>query len=240
MPDDKKPTEPTAELQGGPAAPPEPTPTPKVVTVKYGGRDLQVPEDVANAWQEREREFDQRLSKQGDELGQLRTRWKQIESQVQPRQPDPNEVLSTKWFEAPTEAAKMLEERVYQRVANEYQQREAQKSFWDGFYRKNDDLREDEFIVEAVLSKNSDELLNLTVPKAQERLAELTRQELLRLTRKVKVSDDQSRSRVVSEPASGTRVPKPQVDEDEGPKSIGDVIRARAAARRQPRTATRT
>jgi hypothetical protein len=220
---------PAADLTGGPGLDPEPKqPEPKLVTVKHGGRELQVPEDVATAWSDREREFDQRFSRQGQELGELRKR-ATSEPKPEPKTAEPD--LNTLWFEDPSRAAKIIEERTYERVAGEYRQQEALKSFWDGFYRGNTDLQDDGWIARAMLNEHATELVDLPVRQAQEKLAEFTRKEILRIAGKTKAQDRPTPA--LLEPASGDRPPRSRRDEDEGPQSISDHIRQRNDARRR-------
>lgn len=241
MPKDDKPAATPAPepIQGGPGGEPEQRPEPKLVAVKYGGREMQVPEDVASAWSEREREFEQRFSRQGAELGDLRKRWQSVEETTrsstrreEPKEPD----INTLWFENPQKAAELIEQRITSGIESRYRQDQALKGFWDGFYRANDDLREDEWVVQGVFRDHFDEIADLPRTKAQEKLAELTREKILRLTRKVKPASDHDR-RDLLEPASGERPPRPAArDEDEGPQSISAVLSQRRAARQTART----
>lgn len=245
----QEPQPPVEPISGGPAeTTPETTPAPKYVPIKYGDKEIPVSEEAAQAWEQREREYARKFSERSDELGQLR-KWKaSVEQTITPKPAEPD--LNTLWFENPTKAAELIQEQTYQRVASEYEKREKARAqqealdrFFDGFYRKNDDLREDEWVVKGVMSEHFDELADLPTVKAQEKLADLTRERIIKLTRKVKVSEpDNPRSRAgLSEPASGERPPRPTRSEDDGPKSLGDVIKARAEARRKAsvRTAAR-
>ena len=230
--DDPKPDPQPPAIQGGPGGdPPAEAPAPKLVTVKHGGREIQVPEDVATAWQEREREFDQRLGKQGAELGELRKRWQGVESQVAPRPERPADDLETTWFENPRKAFDRIKQEVRQEITEEYRVDQARRTFWDGFDRENPDLRDDRWVAEAVLQEHMDSLGALPVAKARESLADLTRKKILGLTRKVKTTDTDTRSHALLEPASGDRLPAPARTEDEGPKSLSESLAIRRAQR---------
>ena len=225
---DPKPADPV--IAGGPGGEPEPA-APKLVAVKYGGRELQVPEDVATAWTDREREFDQRLSKQGAELGDIRKRWQSVEQQIQPKPDKPAEPdLNTLWFEDPTKAARLIEERLESKLEGRYRRERALEKFWDGFDRDNPDLRDDRWVAEATFNEHFDELADMTPVKAREELADRTRKKILKLTAKVKTTD--TRSPVLLEPASGDRPPRPAREEDEGPKSLSEALAARRQQRR--------
>jgi hypothetical protein len=244
VPDDKIPQPPAPEtppaVVGGPEAPPpSPPDAPKLVSVRWQGQEFQMPEHAAQAWQERE----QTLSRQGQELGDLRRR-SQPAQPAQPRDPEAewNQRINTLWFENPAEAAKLLEERAYRRIAGEYRQDQAMRTFWDEFDRKHGDLREDRWVVEATMSRNWEALADLPHAQAQDKLADLTRNEILRLARKAKPADTNGNGappRHLAEPASGDRPPtrRSEDDDDRGPKTLSDAIRSiqrrRGAAERQ-------
>ena len=207
--------EPTAQASGPgqPASPPPPEP--KLVTVKWGEKELQMPEDLARTWQEREQAFDRKLSETGQELGQLRTFHKtyapvvsSFQQPAKPAEPD----LNTLWFENPAAAKDAIKKEVRAEIVGEYQRDQAIKTFWDGFYRKHDDLRDDDFLVEAVLQRNPG-LFDLSVREAQEKLADLTRTEILRLSRKAKPTTDATpAAHPLTEAASGERAPSPPAE----------------------------
>src|SRR5262245_8236870 len=226
-----------AVIIGGPEAtvPAVPAaPAPKMVTVKHGGKEYALPEEAAQAWEARDREYSQNFSRQGEELGQLRAWRRQVESTVQPAKPQEPDI-NTLWFENPAKAQELIEQRIVERVTRSYQSDQATKRFFDGFYRANSDLQEDEWVVNTVFQDHFSELADLPISRAQEKLGELTRERILKLTRKTKSSDEPSRSKqTLVESASGDRTPRPAANPEDGlPKSMGDHIRAMAAARRE-------
>jgi hypothetical protein len=234
-PKDPKAPAPEPVISGGPAPEPE-SPQPKLVTVKHGGREIQMPEDVATAWQEREREFNQSFSRQGAELGELRKKVSAPPPPApraeEPREPD----INTLWFENPQAAYQKIKQEVRDEIAGDYRRDQALQRFWDGFDRANDDLREDRWLAEQVMRDHFDELADLPTRKAQERLGELTRERILRLTRKFKTTpNDDERPRLMVEPASGERPVRPARQEPEAPTTLSGVLKARADARRAAR-----
>jgi len=230
--DDKAPDAPAEDkpvLTGGPGAEPEQQQpaSPKLVTVKWQNREVQLSEDAVPVWQERE----QALSRQGQELGELR-KWRQgVEQTVQPRREEPKDDLETTWFENPRKAFDRIKQEVRQEITEEYRVDQARRTFWDGFDRENPDLRDDRWVAEAVLQEHMDSLGALPVAKARESLADLTRKKILGLTRKVKTTDTDTRSHALLEPASGDRLPAPARTEDEGPKSLSESLAIRRAQR---------
>jgi len=218
-------------IAGGPGGEPEPA-APKLVKVKHGGKDLDLPEDAATAWQEREREYERKMSQQGAELGELRTWRKTVEQQIAPKKEPAEPDLNTLWFENPQAAYQKIKQEIRQEITGDYRRDQALRSFWDGFDRENPDLRDDRWVAEATFTEHLDTLADMTPAKAREELADLTRKKILKLTRKVKPTDTDTNPRTLLEPASGDRPPRPARDEDEGPKSMTELIAARRAARR--------
>ena len=157
MADDKAPAS-----QGGPGPEPQPSPeggveVSRTVKIKMAGKEFDVAPDLAGAYEDRERDFQKKMSANSEELGSLR-RFKQDADAYLMRQPAPQAPaqgpnLNVLWYENPEAAAKIVEERVATRLRGEYLQTEALKEFWTGFYRANQDLQEDDFFVKAVFSK---------------------------------------------------------------------------------------
>lgn len=119
------------------------------------------------------------------------------------------------------------------KLTNKYQQAEGEKDFWNGFYKDNDDLKDDKFLVDAVLKANMTELAPMTVKEAGKRLAELTRAEIMRYTGNKLPS---TRKKAVTE---GSQPPSPGKKEPEVEKvtTLSDLIKARRAKRMNKGTA---
>ena len=205
---------------------------PKLVTVEYMGRKVQLPEDAAAVWQERE----SAMSRQGTELGELRTWRKTVEPRLVPPSDKPTEPdYDTQLFENPKAAIERLKREMRQEIVGEYRQDQALRTFWEGFYRSHDDLREDDWMVRAMFQEHFNELADLPTREAQTKLGEITRTQILRLTRKTKSPTDTT-PRDLLEPASGDRPPRPAAQDDDGPQSIGSLIASRRAERNKPRS----
>lgn len=80
---------------------------------------------------------------------------------------------------------KSLSADIVKQISTMYSQDQGQKTFWQDFYRDNSDLKEYDFIVKAVLSKNAKELAPMSTEDAAEKLAELARDQLLGIAKKV-------------------------------------------------------
>ncbi len=239
-----QPEHPDAEiLKGGPAetaleAPAKETPSPRLVSVKYGGKDIQVPEDVAQAWESREREFGQKLSEHSQELGELRKFRTSVQQTVQPQTPQRPD-LSTLMFENPAEYNRLMREEIKAEIRQEYTQDQGLRDFWRSFYRKHDDLDGEDSLVQAVMQRHWGELQTLPVSSAQDKIADLTRGEILRISKKLKggnTEEELPQGRAVVEGASRPVSRTRKTEEDEGkPKTLSEVIRDRRQARLAPK-----
>jgi len=147
-----------------------------------------------------------------------------------PAEPD----IDTLWFENPKKARDMIKQELRQEIVGEYRQDQALRTFWEGFYRSHDDLRDDDWMVRSLFQEHFNELADLPTRQAQEKLGEITRTQILRLTRKTKTNDTTPRD--LLEPASGDRPPRPAAQDDDEPKSISGLIAARRAERNKPRS----
>lgn len=138
-------------------------------------------------------------------------------------------------FSNPNEAVKRIKDDLRREISGEltrsYQKDQSEKTFWTEFYKENADLKDDDDLVKAILSKNMADLGDLPVKKASERLAELTRDRIGRYTNKTKGS-----GRAVAEGSTnGTRTAK--TEEPPKPTTLSDIIKARRAKRLSKATA---
>lgn len=236
--------DPTPPMQGGPEGTPPggvqerpPADAPKLVTVKYGGREIQVSEDAAGALEAREAEFQRKLSEQGTELGQLRKFRETVQQTVTPPQrqePD----LDTLMFENPGEFRRRFQEQIKNEVRQEYVRDQGERAFWADFERKHKDLEGEQDLARFVMQRHWGELEALPVSQAQGKIAELTRKEILRIHQKIKGGTDEElpSERAVVEGAGGP-APRRKVTEDEGPKSLSETIRLSRSRRLTPTVA---
>lgn len=149
-------------------------------------------------------------------------------------QPKPPAGKETDWdnlmFTNPKEAVALIKkEAVAEAKADlraEYQQDQGTKKFWDGFYETHKDLKEDHDLVEVTLNSNLAALAGMPVPQAMEKLADLTRERLLRYSGGVK---PKGKKAVVE--GSGGPTPRPKIESEETVTSLTDIIRSRRAKR---------
>lgn len=178
-------------------------------------------------------ELKAKLERQEQELAQLKRqtppanpRPQVPQNSQEDEEPDWEQLL----FDNPKEALKLHAERVAKRVTNqlrgEYQQRENTKQFWSKFYEKHDDLKRDHDLVEITLQANLNELANVPVDKAMERLADLTRDRIMRY------AGDKGKARKAHAEGASPPSPTPTEPEPTSVTSLSDIIKARARKRR--------
>lgn len=139
-----------------------------------------------------------------------------------------------------------LSKEILAAVGGAYNQDQSQKAFWSGFYSLNGDLADYDFIVKAVLEKNKKELAPMDVDEASERLAELAREQLMTIAKKVsKGGGKKNKFHVEGESTSrneqrGGEDEDEEVDDDERdrkagvPMTMSAVLRMRKEKRQRP------
>jgi hypothetical protein len=124
-----------------------------------------------------------------------------------------------------------IEKKVEKRLRTEYQRDKGTSDFWRVFYEKHNDLREDADLVELTLNSNLSTLANMRVEDAYGKLAELTRDRIMRY------AGDAVRSRgkkVRTEGAGGPPASAPPIKKEEPASvtSLSDLLRSRKRQRR--------
>ena len=123
--------------------------------------------------------------------------------------------------------AEIVERRVTQQLEGRYQRDRSTQAFWDQFYDKHKDLKQDHDLVDLTLKSNLAEMSSMPVPQAMDRLAELTRDRILRY------AGGKRAPKAKVEGAGGApSAPKP-VQADDQVLSITDLIRQRRDRRRK-------
>jgi len=219
--------------QDAPVEEPKPA-TPTGVEMTIAGQKRMVDPDIAAWIEERERQTERKISQMGTEVGRLRQLENQIASlnKAQTTQAQPN--FDTLIFENPSEAKRLMKEEVKQEIRAEYSAAENEKEFWREFYKRHKDLDEDDFLVKSIASKNIQLISTLREdPLAmQDKIADLSRREILRIANRAK-SDTPDKTRAVVEGKS-IEAPKPTPrPETEEKGSLSQVIRERRKARHE-------
>ena len=208
---------------------------PKLVTVSVGGTTIEVSSEQA-ALIQAEQAASQDAIQQAQTLGE-----------PAPREQDEVVPIEELLFTDPKAALEQLTAQITNTVRGEYQQDQSSKKFWDDFYIENPDLREEDHLVKAVLDRELGTLENMRGKVGRDKLAELTKGDILRITekhqkgRKKKV--DQT-TQLEGTSTDGAPPPSPDNPPQEADSSrlptLGDAIkqrklnRARAGRADQP------
>ena len=194
--------------------------------MRIAGRDYTVEPELAAAYEAREREFQQRLSEQGREFGEMRTWRRQMEERLPPPAQTPGYDYNVKFFEEPEQAM----ERFYQeRIVPRYTAAEQEKRHWDGFYKAHQDLADEDWLVKGVANELLQTWTGANDPRAfLEEVAKESRSRILRLSRKGREANAPgerlTNGRAPVEGGGGRRTtPEPEA-EPAGPQSMSDVI----------------
>lgn len=166
------------------------------------------------------------------ELAVLRARPASPEPEKKAPEPEKERDWEKLIFEDTPNAIKLLKEDIRKEITGElrgaYQKDMGEKEFWGEFYAANEDLKEDKDLVQATLASHMRALADLPVSEASKRLGDLTRARILRYKGgEVEKKNDKKAK------AEGSGAPSSKKADPEQPKilSLGDVIRARRAAR---------
>lgn len=153
---------------------------PQLVRVRLNGKTVMVTEDVADAIQAREADYQRQISKMGTELGQLRRQPQEPARASEP--PTADEDLG--WYQSPSKAAAAREAKLREDLRNELRKEQelerAQARWWGKFYADNPDLKDDEEAVQFIVQRNYDTIKDLDQAECHRELADRTRKFLKR------------------------------------------------------------
>ena len=230
-----------AVMTGGPGVTPADAPGP--AKIRWDQRDWTVTPDVAEAWERREKQFEAKFAEYSQEIGALRQRAREWEAQqerlrtalVPNGQPNAEPDLDTLLFTNPKQALALHERQILAKLEGQRQVEKDRAEFWDTFYGTHKDLdrSHDHYLVESVLQRPFPDLASLPVEEGHKKLGDLTRAEIMRFLKK-RASGSSGSPRTVVEGASGRVERSAAPAEDEGPRSLTDVINARRAMKRSP------
>lgn len=229
-----EPTEPAPDEEG--VEDPAPSEAPSASKVRLGDREFELDPNTAGAF-----EALSGMIQQGfDSLRQPAPQPK--EQNV--NEDDPWAGIDELLFTDPKAALTKVRDMTKKELMEQYEQDRSQMTqqqvidkFWSDFWSEHNDLnkRDDQVFVEAVFSKNHAELSKIMDHGTlSNRLAELTREELLKLARRAKTT----RASVESGGTTPKRESKPVVDEESNVRSISDLVKERRKKRREAMTRT--
>lgn len=176
---------------------------------------------------------EQKVTRLEAEMADLRRRIPPAEPKPQQQtqedtEPDWDKLL----YDNPQEAMRLHGDRVAAKVKKEltaqYSREKGQETFWKNFYDTNKDLRADHDLVEMTLKSNLNELANIPVEQAMKKLADLTRDRIMRYAGGKPKGGGK---KAVAEGAAPPSPTRPN-SEPEAPSSLSDIIKARARKRR--------
>tara|TARA_Y100000310_G_C20676709_1_gene813521 strand:- start:2098 stop:2883 length:786 start_codon:yes stop_codon:yes gene_type:complete len=137
-------------------------------------------------------------------------------------------------FSNPEAAVARIKSEIFDEVRQEYQLEETRKAFWSDFYAENDDLREHDWIVKAIIQQNWDTFGNMSGKSARDAVADATKKEILNISNKFGKGGRRKGASSTLESPSQPNAPAPSaesVELDEAPMTLSDVLRARKRAR---------
>lgn len=170
-----------------------------------------------------------------DQLARVQQELDSTRRQIPPPQPKP-QVLEEEpdWdkllYDDPKKAmqlhGEMIARKVTQDLTTRYERDKGTDKFWSNFYAKHDDLKKDDDLVKVLLQANLPTLANIPVDEAMDKLADLTRDRILRYSGGRAPSGKKARAEG-AEPPSAKR-PEPDTNK---PTSLSDIIKARRSKR---------
>jgi len=175
-----------------------------------------------------QRQIDQMKTDHAKEMADLR----RTIPPVTPKEPAEKPKTSYKdlIFTDPDKAVEQIQreavEQATTQLRSQYERDQGQKKFWDGFYEKHKDLKEDKDLVELTLNSNLPTLANIPVDDAMKKLADLTRERIIRYSGGTRPKGKKAVAEG-SSPPSERRTPSIGAEVT----SLGDVIRARRRKR---------
>ena len=158
--------------------------------ITIGTAKFRVPKEAAAAIQAMQTAFDQqakdsttRIDELGNQITEIASRAPApIETPAKPGEPQATDFGAT-LFENPNETLKVFGDQIVERITtnltSQYTQAENLKTFWADFYRANDDLKDDQFLVDAMFSSEWTTIGQLKRPEAIKKLGDLTRERLV-------------------------------------------------------------
>jgi hypothetical protein len=198
----------------------------KLVTVKINGVEYRVDPDMAAALEEREKDFQRKLSEQAEALRRQASQPVQVVPPL-PQLPKEDDNLDVLLFESPKEAIAKLEQRIIKKVVAAYQADQGEREFWNAFYRENEDLAKHDRLARAILNERFNEWANLPATQARKNLAAAVREEILSIVKAH--GGDSAPKRTFVEGGSASTAPVQRAAQSQ-PRSLSEMIAKRRQA----------
>lgn len=203
--------------------------------VTIGGQEYIVPASMAKAMQAQQAQFEDELNRREQQFEQERSQISQQIDSLKPKPPEQNmddDMDDLDIWSDPKGYIKKETERVRnevkQELTEEQQRKEDEKEFWNLFYQKNEDLKGYELIVNAILSRDINEIAKMKVQDAITTLADRVRKEMLQLNVKPAKNEQDV---VVEDGAAPTGNFEQEAKPDKNSKSLSDLVKDKRKAR---------
>lgn len=169
------------------------------------------------------------------EISSLRREIREKKVEQKAKSPEPKKQEEIDWDKAFLEDAnramadfkKSIIEEVRAEVVSEYSTDQNQREFWNQFYHDNPDLKEDRDLVEMTMQSNLADLAEMPASEAAVKIAELTRERILRYSSK----KPKGQSRTFAEGGGGQKAPTEPKEEENNVTTLSDVIKQRRQKR---------
>lgn len=226
-------------VQGGPGleAPETEVPLVSKKKVKLSGKEFELDSDIAAALEEREAEFQKKLSEQSEEVGRARTI---LETYNRPvvttNEPvDEDEEIAKLMFENPVAAVKKIRQSTMKEAEARYEKDQGQREYWQMFVSQYPELKNALWVAQQVLSNNFNAWRSKTVNETLKLLAQATKEQILALSGEVSAEPgDPPVRRTKVEDGSQTRRPVPEPEPEKAQATpLTTLISRRREARRK-------
>lgn len=176
------------------------------------------------------RQMEAQQAKHDKEMAELRRAQPPAEPKIreEPKKTDWDNLMFTKPAEAVDQIKKEAKDELREEMRAEYNRDQGTRKFWADFYTANPDLKEDDDLVQLVLSGQMSQLANIPVSQAIKKLGDLTRERILRYAG----GKPRGGKRAMAEGSNPPRARAPAQEEAEV-TSLMDIIRARKDRRRK-------
>lgn len=223
-----EPSEPSGEEEDEEIPPAEP----EKRTVTVGGRTLEVTPDVAEAIEAQQAEMARQVERTREE----------IRAEMSPPSEPSNvsdEDLSEQFWTDPANAVQKIVDKKVSEARQEFEAEQKrtqhQQKFWNDFYSRHPELKEDSDIVEMILDRDYSALKDMEIESAQDELAKRAAKRIGKTLTSGGSGGKKRTTTASGSPTSGRQqAPKKEAEPAEQRKSLSQVLRERRQSRDEP------
>lgn len=206
-----------------------------LVSIKLGDRTFQVPAEMAEAYNAEVGRFSteiEKAKKTGREAPPART------DDTPPKKDAvvDEEDLTTLIFTDTKKAIAKITETVRADLTKSYQEEQTRSAFWGDLEAENPELKGRRTLVTAVMQEHWNDLKDLKGKDAREKVAELTREEILSLSNQFNKGKSRAKGAAETLEGASTGARRPSgsdEDRDNTPRSLSAALKARKTKRRE-------